>query len=693
MFLTHIQSFAEKHDIRIVLLSAILPNADELAEWIASDPALVAKSDWKPSLERKGYLYWTGKGVDLQWLSDEKPFNRNFIKCQKLGFTKRQNVFPHDKKEAVAATAVKLSQNGTVMIFSARANSIKGLAESVMLALGSNPPDFPWDKMVWTLFESVCIEELGQDDIILEAARKGVICHSNRLTPLVRIAMERLMRSTPPLIIIASTTLGQGVNIGISTVIVHSPYISQESIPNGDFWNICGRAGRAFSDSEGKILYAIDMHETKSRSQWQIRKDKQLAEGYFNGSIDRVKSGLLVALNAMLRFATQAGVSYELLIETVANNFIGDELSTDKVEKYQYLFGFIDDELLAMHEENTDEDDNVEWVDEVFRHSLALLQASEDERDTLIQLLKARTIAIKTETKSKPERKRVIATGLPVSVAKPIIRDLDYFKQLADNIDDTSSVISSIEDWFEKHAEALLDGRDFPPKDTLNLIRESWISGTKLSELKTLFSVEKEAEKALGIIKDFYAFTLPWLIHAVARSFDQETEADVISFYTRLAQSVELGLPDETSANIFLAGVRSRNAAVELAQIDSFIGQSIPNIKRTFAEGLDADIALSEEARVWLDALKESYVSRRIKSVKFRRFTIKIDDLPDKLYLRETEDAFYLSSADGRFQLSVEPTEDLPFDMLSGYLGLYFERSRELWEIKSYNPQIKVVPM
>ena len=238
----------------MLLLSAVLPNANELAEWIAADSNLVAKSEWKPSLERLGLLLWDGTRVRLQWKSDGDPFNPNFVQKAPLGFGRRRNPFPNDKKEAIAATAVRLAQTGTVMIYSAKANAINGLAESVLLALGEHPNDFDWDESLWNVFESVCKEELGDSDIVLTAAQKGVICHNNRLPALVRIAIERLMRSKAPLIIIASSTLGQGVNIGISTVIVSTPYFSNETISNRDFWNICGRAGRAFSDVEGKIL-------------------------------------------------------------------------------------------------------------------------------------------------------------------------------------------------------------------------------------------------------------------------------------------------------------------------------------------------------------------------------------------------------------------------------------------------------
>ena len=103
-------------------------------------------------------------------------------------------MFPNNKKEAIAATAVRLAKTGKVMIYSARANSIEGLAESVLLALGEHPENFLWDCSLWNVFESVCTEELSEHDIILIAARKGVIGNNNRLHTLVRMAMEGLMR-------------------------------------------------------------------------------------------------------------------------------------------------------------------------------------------------------------------------------------------------------------------------------------------------------------------------------------------------------------------------------------------------------------------------------------------------------------------------------------------------------------------
>lgn len=61
------------------------------------------------------------------------------------------------------------------------------------------------------------------------------------------------MRNDKPLVIISTSILGQGVNLGVSTVIFSTIVQSGSYITGRDFWNI---AGRAFVDHEAKILVA-----------------------------------------------------------------------------------------------------------------------------------------------------------------------------------------------------------------------------------------------------------------------------------------------------------------------------------------------------------------------------------------------------------------------------------------------------
>ena len=687
IFLTHVNEFASRNQIKMLLLSAVLPNANELADWVAADTSLVAKSEWKPALERLGLLLWDGKRVRLEWESEGKPFNPNFVQKAPLGFGRRRNMFPNNKKEAIAATAVRLAKTGTVMIYSARANSIEGLAESVLLALGEHPENFLWDCSLWNVFESVCKEELSENDIILIAARKGVICHNNRLPTLVRIAMERLMRSKPPLIIIASSTLGQGVNVGISSIIVSTPYYDQNCISNRDFWNICGRAGRAFSDVEGKILYAIDTTEEA----WKVSKNRNLARNYFdNRQMERVQSGLLIALKAIYENAMKTNTDFNLLVEAIANDFIYSDINEKFAEWINRLFDYLDDELLAMHENFCLDENDVTWVDGVFRKSLAIIQADSSHENEYIGLLQARTKALLKKVPDKRSRQKLIASGIPLSVSQRMLDSVEDFRALAlsfasqstsdEYIAQIDRIVREIEIWSNLNAKYLVG--DIPEQECLDLIRHDWISGMPLSEI---IKNEPTAEK---ITKDYYGFTLPWIIHGISQLFDPVWEETVTQTYSSIAMFVELGLPNITSSNIYMAGVRSRSAALELASIDIFNGKSVPEIKQILTNVEISDENISNTAQVWIDLFSNTAKSQSLKRVSFPSFTWNRDDLPDRLYLREQKNQYYLFSSDGYFCEKVESTEELPFSNIANIVGLYFECRGGTWYLQSYNPRI-----
>ncbi|BFH69032.1 hypothetical protein J27TS7_06660 [Paenibacillus dendritiformis] len=63
MFLTHIKEFALKNQIRMLLLSAVLPNADDLAHWITSDSELAASQMGYPLWS--GWAYYFGMAIAL----------------------------------------------------------------------------------------------------------------------------------------------------------------------------------------------------------------------------------------------------------------------------------------------------------------------------------------------------------------------------------------------------------------------------------------------------------------------------------------------------------------------------------------------------------------------------------------------------------------------------------------------------
>jgi len=467
LFIDHLRIFAQNIGARMLLLSAVLPNPQHIAEWITKDPNNVITSEWKPAAERFGFLRWNGIRVRIDWIGEVKSFNPKFVEAKPLGFTQRRNLFPKLKNEAVAATAVRLAGIGPVMIFAGKASSVSSIAKSVLLALGENPVEHSWPEREWNIFNAVCNEELLPDAIEVLAAKHGVICHSNKLTPQVRLATEYLMRSYPPKVIIATTTLGQGVNVGISSIIIASPYIGQDlTINKRDFWNICGRAGRAFVDGEGKILYTVD----ESRERWQVKKDVAMARKYFDFKLtDPVESGLLYVVNLLKKTAEQADISLDILIQMVLENDFTQIHESEKI--VTEVFDILDDELLALHEDthvNPLAEEPSIWVDRIFRGSLACIQVGtvheEISADDILRLLAARVEATIRRIPEAEVRKTIVSSSLPLSVAMRLYTDLDFFRGVVDDYTQSDcsiislvTIVRNIEQWAKINAISVIE--------------------------------------------------------------------------------------------------------------------------------------------------------------------------------------------------------------------------------------------
>lgn len=694
IFVDHLRSLTRATGARVLLLSAVLPNAQELAEWVTGNPNAVASSTWKPSAERFGLLRWNGSRVRINWQGTVASFNPSFVEAKRLGFGRRRKPFPKDKNEAVAATAVRLSAIGPVMIFTGKAVSVKTLAEDVLLALGEAPEDYPWPEHEWRVFQAVCQEDLDPDGIEVRAARAGVVCHSNRLTPQFRLAIEHLMRSKPPKIIIATTTLAQGVNVGISSVIVATPYIGNEmTIDKRDFWNICGRAGRAFVDGEGKILYAID----DTRHRWQSERDEALARSYFGGVVgDRVESGILFVVRELRRIAYQAGVSFDLLIELAANNDfsrLGDSAPTCEV-----ICDLVDDELLALEGDpivNPAAEEPASWIERVFRDSLAVIQARSgiSERGTkdVLAFLQARAESVLRRV-APANRKAVVSSGLPLAVALRAQGNLAFFGAVADifraadgTLPALAAAVREMEIWARDNATSVTG--KMPSAETLDAIREGWLGGVGLLALSAI------DDQAKDISRELYGYQLPWIIHAASQQLrvaDEPERADALATISLL---LELGVPTELAARIFLAGVRSRAAATELAALGGIFGRSISAIRRSlrsseFARELRP--LLSVGAADWLNLMVEGAARERPEAVPdFPTFTLRGSDNVESLHARSLGDHIFLCTPDGRTRFRVEPTDELPFDKVANDPRVAFMRLGTIWQLTIRDPRLR----
>ncbi|MGT2460351.1 DEAD/DEAH box helicase (plasmid) [Cupriavidus basilensis] len=696
-FVDHVRQEAARIGARIILLSAVLPNTEELAEWIAGDPLAVARSMWKPSAERYGFLRWNGRRVALEWHGEVHSFNPKFVEATPTSTRKNSGLFPGALNQAVSATAVRLSEIGPVMIFTAQARMVPGFAEAAITALGNNPSLHPWPQHEWQVFEEVCKEELDADAMELRAARFGIICHSNRLTSQVRMATEQLMRSHSPRLIIATRTLGQGVNVGVSSVIVANTLIDKSKrLEKLDFWNICGRAGRAFVDGEGKILVAIN--EEPSRKRMSVLSDEMRARSYFReDGFDRVESGVLAVLTRIWDIARLAGVSFDVLVERIANDDRADW--GDRARDIDREMDLLDDTLLAMHlTASADEaavSNDLSWIEGAFRHSLAAIQARLGRAaigDTgVIWLVQARAIALLRRLPNVADRRAVVASGLPMSVALRLRVDMalfrDWTRKLVDSgwtVEAMNEFVFEIEQWSRVHAQTIVGV--LPDAAILAGLRPMWLAGTSLR------SVTERNADGPKICREVYGFQLPWLMNAIAQQFDADMEWVQRLAVGNVALLVELGLPNVTAARIFIAGVKSRVSSTELATLPIDYADSISQLNEQLRDSnlwADWDWALEDATKRWLALLAEARSPKRMAPASFAPFVFVSADMSSRLlYARSLGGRVFLCSPDGAEKVPVVDQPETPFSVFADNLAYAFVFEDGSWRLDVRDPRI-----
>ena len=290
MLLTRIKHTAPR--ARIVLLSAVLPNGEDIARWLEPSAvgANLAKIDWSPSQLRTGVFYWTGAERDGQTgrIDYSGPGSSGFFVPRVLTrHIKRTNLFPAEAKNVAAALAMHFDRLGPVLIASptkpkarAAARALRdALQTSEAVALGAATADALSAETTAEERQALhreIAEHIGADHELSQMVLQGFAYHHSEVPQPVRQILERGYRSGALRVLCATSTLSQGMNLPTKTVIVPDTWRGQgDQVSVRDFWNTAGRAGRAFHETEGHVvLVARDAEGARRLRDRYLNKSK-----------------------------------------------------------------------------------------------------------------------------------------------------------------------------------------------------------------------------------------------------------------------------------------------------------------------------------------------------------------------------------------------------------------------------------
>lgn len=674
MFTEELRRIVRYNNGRFLVLSAVLPNAQEMSIWLADKEDRVVKNDWKPSDQRIGLLcYYPGR-VDLEWQGDFKSFNNTFV------------VHDGDKKIAVAKTAIKLSGLGSVLIYCPQNRQVMTNANT-MYSLISEDEDIDWgNDKDWVKFSLIC-QESNEGMHYLELAQKGVLCHSGSLDQDIRRYMEKLLRKGKAKYIYATNTLAQGVNLGVSTIIINGVNQGEKrTLPKSDFWNMAGRAGRAFVDTEGKILFVCDCskHEKWHRENAHMYIDQL--------EMNEAISGVFLCLNRIYQIQNDTGIDINTYLQLITENKI-EELSSDNKQRKElsYIFELIDDSLLALDlSSRISEDDDAGWVDEHFRHSLAVIQ-QEDEiiREKYIKIIKARVKAIRALTNGSIIPRSFASSGIPINAALyleekmgEIMALADHYRESSCNTEDTISFFRGFDRIIE-NIDSIRIKEKLPNKSIRDAEMANWLSGAVIGG------------KNGTIIRDYYSYTISWVLNALANRFSSEDEEEYKNLFENMSLIACYGLPSKWATQIYLCGIHSRLCATELSKhLDSRNEYKKLSEVASFLKSRSililSDDQCTELTKGWIKVLltEEQSNVKKIPMLKSIDFSNDDSGAPDVIFCKQYNGDIYLCSGDMKYIKRVTDSKNNRFSEIANIPGIFFQNENNMWKMKNVNPYV-----
>ncbi|MEM1927255.1 MAG: DEAD/DEAH box helicase [Acidilobaceae archaeon] len=246
---------------QIIGLSATVPNAGEIADWIG---AKLVVSDWRPVPLREG-VYWDGL---IKYSNGETHrVSRTgdiasvdlVVDINKVGG--QAIVFVQARRRAVA-TAEKLAKYSAKLYFDERT-----AREAASEILESDGP-----------------KSLKEE--IASLVRRGVAYHHAGLSSTQRRAIEDAFRRGGLAAISATPTLAAGVNLPARRVVVDDIYRFEEGIWKplsvAEYKQLAGRAGRPGLDPQGEAVIVAESSEDVD----------ELLNAYARGVVEPVSSSL-----------------------------------------------------------------------------------------------------------------------------------------------------------------------------------------------------------------------------------------------------------------------------------------------------------------------------------------------------------------------------------------------------------------
>ena len=597
LLLTDIKLEIKKNQ-QLVLMSAVLPNADQIVKWLFGDNGILA---YNPSIKSTPKAVGFADGnKQLHYYSSAETNEDFFVPCtykeQVLNPLKRERkerIFPENSLDKALYYTNVLCKAGGVAIYFPLKRSIPRLFRRIK---DLDERGYSLDRIKTTSdsdellrFQALYKEYYGKDDIYTQTIQYGILPHYSSLPNGLKISTEYAFKKNKVKAVACTSTLAQGVNIPIKYLVITGTNFSATQMTVRNFQNLIGRTGRSGVYTAGDIIVTEKtLYENRKKGKGFYKWSETI--NLFDGmSVEACGSSILNIVrdyNVSYNIKLPGSEIVQIICDNIHCNWVDKllDILIDRIEKeetsndarsykltiserisnYKEAIDSIENEmiyLLSHHPLSIKSGLLREISTTLLENTLAYYLASEEEKIALKQLFDA--IERKVEANINNIHKYY---GIMVSMA-----DADQIaKWINDN--NINAVNRSAKDIL-----MLLEGLFAELYPDLNLekgIALSWIRGDSYSQMSEEFGikiadVEKQCQYSISFQMSFLVGNIIDLVSAECVNLDA---------LQLLQQTLKYGVNTKTAVSICESIFNDRFLAKEITLITGNNEVSIDDI-------------------------------------------------------------------------------------------------------------------
>ncbi len=584
---------------QVILISAVIGNANTVAEWLVGDPeAVIDGAGLLPTSKSIAFASWQDARGRLEYVSPADPEEGEFwvpriiddFPLNLRGRERNVQRFPAKTKggEVGLFLGLYVVGNGSVAVFCGKKDSVTTVCRRAVdiFDRGANLPK-PVDVSDAAEVEKLrrlSEAHLGPDAVATKAAVLGIFAHHADTPQGLRLSIEHAMKVGLAKFVVCTSTLAQGVNFPLKYLIVTSTRQSAESIMVRDFQNLMGRAGRAGMHTEGSVIFAtpsIFDQRNDYRNRWRWNEAKELLDAskseptrssilnLFDDYEQRQKDAPPVVQPIQpqwldLAFADQARI--EAVVQEALN--IQPLISATEFRKFierraraiQAIAAFLVANMTFLEEEGQDR------VSDLASHTLAYHLAPEEVRPALVDVFKMIADAIAANTDGD---QRAVIRKSPLPPA--IIAELQAW--LAENAAELRAAIEA-DQLLQVAGEKIISWNSAPSIRSLSddgFLPEAladWVAGrpfyhihAKMAALGIRVSGDHATvEDAVALCEGAFAYDLA-MITASLSDLAEPVDETLFNGFSRLQKQIKYGHSDPAAIAFMESGFADRVVA------------------------------------------------------------------------------------------------------------------------------------